>query len=201
MFLQLCHRGNNGKLFWELAFAVRQDVFPRDDVRYLLERGWESLRSLGQDYLLIPVGVSLAWSYCLDDRDEDAVTLLKGIWYAQTLTLRPRKGASATTMHGIMIQRPAAFWPVSKLLQELSPQPNFQDRDLDYQRLLFVKIRRNAVSLRPTPVDIPSSRVLFAERVAIVKMDEYSCAKRPSDKPFIDSELPIGFDGAKQAMN
>ena len=101
----------------------------------------------------------------------------------------------------MMIQRRAAFWPVSKLLQELSPQPNFEDRDLDYQRLPFVEIRRKAVSLRPTSVDIPSSRVPFALRVAMVKMDEYSCTKRSSDKPLIDSELPLGFDGANRAIN
>jgi hypothetical protein len=69
-----------GRIFWELVFAVRHDFVKREHVLELFIIGWQIYQNRQLEELLIPVGVSPAWTYCLDGREKDAITLLKKIW-------------------------------------------------------------------------------------------------------------------------
>jgi hypothetical protein len=54
----------------------------REDAIELFRIGWQMYQRKQLEELLVPVGRSLAWTYCLDGRDEDAIALLNQTWRA-----------------------------------------------------------------------------------------------------------------------
>lgn len=82
--LRLCARiraYNVGKGFKELGFAICRDFMPRDCVKEALTTSWPIFaeRQLGE--LLLPLARALAWSYCIDEREDVAIKLLKHVWH------------------------------------------------------------------------------------------------------------------------
>jgi hypothetical protein len=65
------------ELFWELVFAIRHEFVGRDIAEKLFALGWKVFRQRDAEELLLPVGRALAWSFCLDNRDEHGIELLE----------------------------------------------------------------------------------------------------------------------------
>ena len=71
-----------GRLFWELVFAIRHpNAFKRETVEELFIIGWEHVRGIHLEELLLPLGRELASSYHKGGLTKEAVGLLRKIGY------------------------------------------------------------------------------------------------------------------------
>lgn len=117
----------------QLRRIIQRDIVHRNVVRHVFETGWEFFRKRHQEELLIPFGRALAWSYVLNNRQTDAVHLLR---------LIQEGGSPFRWSTRILSQQP--IQPIRELLEELVPEENSVDRkhislDLDYP---LVEIKR-----------------------------------------------------------
>ena len=104
-------------------------------MRSIFEAGWKLFRQKHQEELLIPFGRALAWSFVLDDRESDAIRLLRLIQKGD-----PPFGWSTSTLSQLPIQ------PIGELLKQLLAEENSDGTkhvypDLD---LPLVEIKRKS---------------------------------------------------------
>ena len=161
---------NVGRIYWELEFAIRYDFVERNHAqRALLELGWPLFQSRQLEELLFPLVRDLAWTLCIDDREADAVALLRKIWNSKQL-FSPYNSPKLRELQ----LRPPTLIPVGVLLAELT---NGQDqqilRDLELlqrseqqnhkQHAHTVEIQGKKIILHPGTeytVQIPSKKII-----------------------------------------
>ncbi|KAJ2903307.1 hypothetical protein MKZ38_010124 [Zalerion maritima] len=138
-------RYNIGQVFWELVFAIRHDFMKREIVEELFTVGWQVFQQRDLEELLIPLGRALAWSYCLDGRDGDAVDLLTRIWHGRgpfhhtrAIKLHHSTLRAMKFHHNLLGEDFKRMWPkatlipVFELLKELDGPPDFAN-DVEFE--------------------------------------------------------------------
>src|SRR6187549_2571294 len=106
---------NAGHIFWELDFAIRHDFMERDHVQaVLLEQGWPLFQRLQLEELLLPLVGALAWTLYMDDRQADAVALLRMIGDGK----QPFSPSNIPELRNLQLGPPTLI-PVWTLLAEL----------------------------------------------------------------------------------
>ena len=123
------------KVLIQLKWIIQRDIIHRDLVRSIFEAGWKLFREKHREELLIPFGRALAWSFVLDDRESDAIRLLRLIQKGD-----PPFGWSTSTLSQLPIQ------PIGELLKQLLAEENSDGTkhvypDLD---LPLVEIKRKS---------------------------------------------------------
>ncbi|KAL2836628.1 hypothetical protein BJY01DRAFT_221820 [Aspergillus pseudoustus] len=61
----------------QLIQVIERDIVPRDVAKSIFELAWKLFRQDQLEVLLIPLGKALAWSFVLDDRDSEAISILR----------------------------------------------------------------------------------------------------------------------------
>ena len=144
-----------GRIFWELEFTIRHDFVKREDAKAaLLELGWPLFRRRQLEELLLPLVRGLAWTMCIDDRERDAVALLRTIWDSEQLF----SPFNIPKLEELELRRPTLI-PVGILLAELDGQGRAQilscvERLKDHEQHIqehahTVEIRGNKITLQP----------------------------------------------------
>ena len=77
------HSGDRQRYWRDLlgtGICNPQGVVKREAVLRVLELGWQLFRTRYQEELLVHLVGGLAWTLCIDEREADAVALLRTIW-------------------------------------------------------------------------------------------------------------------------
>lgn len=129
-----------GNIYWELKFAIRYDFMAREVVQQLLELAWNLFRERHLEELLIHLVAGLAWTFCIDECESDAVALLKKVWN------REHPFSSSLKQKGTVWNRQQAsiskiglptLVPIGALLAELTNGDEKASVLLDIERLHY----------------------------------------------------------------
>ena len=160
-------------LFWELVFAVRHDFVKRDSAERIFILGWQVFRQRCAEELLIPVGRALAWSLCLDNRDQHAINLLEKIAHSDAPfdhRFRGIKFHSQMSYHDFQRMWPKiTLLPMFRLLADLKRKPNifpsqglnFNDEELQalelgrQENICLAEIGENGIRVLESPRNDP----------------------------------------------
>lgn len=131
-----------GQPFWSLVFAIRHDIVKRAIAEELFVAGWQIFQKRNLEELLLPLGGALAWSYCLDNREKDAVNFLEELWSGSERFVRESR--PLTLRNGMYREELQQMWPkatlspIRQLLDKLGVVSMFKDaKELDDFRFVL----------------------------------------------------------------
>ena len=168
----------------QLKHIIQRNIIHRDVVRSIFEAGWKLFREKHREELLIPFGGALARSFVLNDRESDAIHLLrliqKGVppfgWSTGTLSRW-----STSTPSQLPIQ------PIGELLKQLLAEENSDGTkhvypDLD---LPLVEIKRKSkqsashIKLNDNErTTLLRDGILFRDQSIVVRYSRQPCLQK-----------------------